>query len=150
MSMNITQAPPSDRVRVLVVDDDPDIFEMLLALASRNPTVEVTGALTPEAAMQVSRSEPPDVILLDHHFAPSQDADLDESAARQNRGLTGLEAVEFLRAAAPDAVIAIYTGASGLADSAEHAGADLYVVKGADPGAMLEDVAGRARRRREA
>ena len=150
MSMNTTQANPSDRVRVLVVDDDPDIVEMLLALSARNPTVEVMGASTPEIAMSVSRHEPPDVILLDHHFRGPQPPDLDDSAARQGRGLSGLEAVEFLRAAAPDALIAIYTGAAGLADSAEHAGADLYLEKGLDPGSMLDEVAGRARQRREA
>jgi CheY-like chemotaxis protein len=148
MTGNTAEVEGEARVRVLVVDDDPDIFEMLLSLAERDPVIELTGAATPEVAVALSRAEPPDVILLDHHFAtggPREPA----LAAAPGRGLTGLESVEFLRAAAPGAVIALYTGSSGLQDSAEHAGADVYVVKGLDPQAVLDDLADLVRGRRE-
>ncbi|HEV3226775.1 MAG TPA: hypothetical protein VGZ52_08065, partial [Acidimicrobiales bacterium] len=103
------------RVRVMVVDDDPLIFELFLALAARHPAVELLGAASPEEAMAMSRAEPPDAILLDHNFPTAEYPRSDDSVlSRMSRGLTGLEAVEYLRAAAPNAVITIYTGATGL------------------------------------
>ncbi len=64
------------------------------------------------------------------------------------RGLSGLEAVEFLRAVAPDAVIAIYSGNTSLAGSAVNSGADLYLVKGLDPRDVLDQVALAAKNKR--
>jgi len=135
------------RVRVLVVDDDPEIFEVFQALASGHPTVELVGAASPEEAMALSRDLPPDAILLDHSFPTAGIVEHTDVPTRANRGMSGLEAVEFLRSAAPDAVIAIYTGAQGLDESAEHAGADLYLVKGPNPREVLDTVTDRARRR---
>jgi hypothetical protein len=62
--------------------------------------------------------------------------------------MTGLEAVEFLRSSAPAAVIAIYSGNPGLADSAENSGADLFIMKGRDARATLDEVAEEVIRRR--
>lgn len=64
------------------------------------------------------------------------------------RGLSGLEAVEFLRAVAPEAVIAVYTGTTGLDGSVENSGADMYLMKGPDPRSTLDEVAEHVRRRR--
>lgn len=136
------------RLRVLVVDDDPEIFELFRAVAILNPAVDLVGAASPEEAMALSREEPPDAILLDHSFPTAGIAENADVPTRANRGMTGLEAVEFLRSAAPHAVIAIYTGSHGLDESAEHAGADLYLVKGPNPGAVLEELTDRARQRR--
>lgn len=135
------------RVRVLVVDDDPAIFEVFQALANDHPTVELMGAASPEEAMALSRDEPPDAILLDHNFPTAGIVEHSDVPTRANRGMSGLEAVEFLRSAAPDAVIAIYTGSRGLDESAEHAGADLYLVKGPNPRDALDAVTDQARRR---
>jgi ActR/RegA family two-component response regulator len=63
------------------------------------------------------------------------------------RGLSGLEAVEFLRAVAPDAVIAVYTGTTGLEDSVENSGADMYLLKGIDLRATLDELAEQVRLR---
>ena len=98
------------RLRVLVVDDDPEIFEVFRAVATLHPTIDLVGATSPEEAMVLSRETPPDAILLDHSFPTAGIVEHSDVPTRANRGMTGLEAVEFLRSAAPDAVIAIYTG----------------------------------------
>ena len=141
-------AASGTRVRVLVVDDDPDIVELFRAVANGQPTIELVGATSPEEAMTLSREAPPDVIVLDHSFPTAGIVENIEVPTRANRGMTGLEAVEFLRSTAPDAVIAIFTGSRGLDESAEHAGADLYLVKGLDLRAVLDEVTDRARQRR--
>jgi CheY-like chemotaxis protein len=135
-------------VRVLVVDDDPEIFEVFRAVADHDPVIDLVGASSPEEAMAVSREVPPDAILLDHNFPTANIVEHTDVPTRASRGMTGLEAVEFLRSAAPDAVIAIYTGSRGLEDSVENAGADLYLVKGPDPKTVLGELADRARQRR--
>ena len=134
-------------MRVLVVDDDPEIVEVFRAVAHGNPSVELVGATSPEEAMALSREAPPDAILLDHSFPTAELVEPTDAPARSSRGMTGLEAVEFLRSAAPEAVIAIYTGSLGLSESVENAGADMYVVKGPNPRAVLEEVTDRARQR---
>jgi DNA-binding NarL/FixJ family response regulator len=140
------------RVRVLVIDDDPDIIEVLKAIADHHPTVEVVGAAScPEEAVAQSRDAPPDAILLDHYFLTAEPAEEDHDSAlgrRPMRGMSGLEAVEFLRAVAPDAVIAVYTGMTGLAGSVENSGADLYLMKGPNPREALDEVAAYVARRR--
>lgn len=143
--MSADEGPP---VRVLVVDDDPDIVELFRAVAYDDPVVELVGAASPEEAMVLSREAPPDAILLDHSFPTAGIVESSDTPSRSNRGMTGLEAVEFLRAAAPEAVIVIYTGSRGLNESVQNAGADMYMVKGPNPKAVLEEVADRARQRR--
>src|SRR5256885_7988952 len=67
----------SSPIRVLVVDDDPGIIELMSAVAKSHPLVEVVaGARSPEEALAVSRHSPPDAILLDHHFPTAQPAEL--------------------------------------------------------------------------
>lgn len=135
------------QVRLLVIDDDPDICELLRVVSEHHPVIDfVAGVTSPEAAVSVSRQSSPDAILLDHYFVTAGPPDPD--ARRPIRGLSGLEAVEFLRAVAPQAVIAIYTGTPGLEESVENAGADLYLVKGPDPRAALDVVAAHVLRRR--
>ena len=135
-------------VRVLIVDDDPEILDLFRAVANEHPSVELMGATSPEEAMVLSRDAPPDAILLDHNFPTANLVERSDVPTRANRGMTGLEAVEFLRSAAPDAVIAIYTGSRGLDESVQNAGADMYVVKGPDPRVVLDEVSDRARDRR--
>ena len=123
--------------RVLVVDDDPEICALFSAVARDDPSIVVLAASSPEEALDLSRGKPPDAILLDHNFPTADIVEHTDVPTRANRGMTGLEAVEFLRSVAPDAVIAIFTGTAGLAESVEHAGADLYVVKGLSPNDVL-------------
>ncbi len=133
-----------------MVDDDPGIFELMCAVADRHPLVDVVaGATSPEEALVLSRRTPPDAILLDHHFPTADLPELEPLLGNTPmRGMTGLEAVEFLRAAAPAAVIAIYSCNQGLAGSAENSGADMYLVKGPNASAALDEVARAAIRRR--
>ena len=140
-----------ERVRLIVIDDDPDLCEVLRVVSDHHPVVEWVGAASsPEEAVSLSRQNSPDAILLDHHFLTAEPPEPDSAggARSQMRGLSGLEAVEFLRAVAPDAVIAVYTGTAGLAGSVEHSGADMYLVKGPDPRAALDEVAEYVQRRR--
>ena len=132
------------RVRLVVIDDDPDICAVLRVVAAGHPLIEWVGsANSPEAAVPLSRESSPDAILLDHHFLSAEPPEAERSTGsrRPMRGLSGLEAVEFLRAVAPNAVIAVYTGTSGLGDSVENSGADMYLLKGIDPRATLDQLA---------
>jgi DNA-binding NarL/FixJ family response regulator len=130
------------RIRVLVVDDDPDIYEMLNAFADLHPLIELVGHATcPEDAVAMARVDPPDVVLLDHSFPQGDRGHADGLPFATSRRLSGLEAVQYLRVAVPDALIAIYTGAPGLDTSARNAGADLYLHKGGDPTIVLDEVA---------
>lgn len=134
------------RVRLLVIDDDPDIWEVVRAVSSEHPVLDVVAtAATPEEGLAITRQSEPDAILLDHHFESEHGkGELAPDASRAPRGLSGLEAVEFLRASAPNSVIALYSGVPGLHESAEHAGADVYVQKGPDLRGVLDDLAARA------
>jgi DNA-binding NarL/FixJ family response regulator len=128
-------------VRLLLIDDDPDVWAVVQAAVADHPRVDLVGtAATPEEGLAMTRDTDPQGILLDHRFEPPPDVD---ATTRWNKhhGLSGLEAVEFLRAAAPRAVIALYTGVSGLRASAEHSGADLYVLKGGDLHGVLDSMA---------
>jgi CheY-like chemotaxis protein len=61
-------APPERRLRVLVLDDEPAIREFLGRVLARNghePILAETGA----TALQIVRTDPPDVILCDHRMA---------------------------------------------------------------------------------
>ena len=140
-----------ERVRLLVIDDDPDLCEVLRVLSDDHPVVDWIGAASsPEEAVSLSREHSPDAILLDYHFFTAEPPELEDTGGsrRAMRGLSGLEAVEFLRAVAPCAVIAVYTGTTGLAGSVENSGADMYLLKGPDPRAALDEVAEHVRRRR--
>jgi len=139
------------RIRLVVIDDDLDICEVLRVVATHHPSIEWIGsALSPEEAVPMCRASRPDAILLDHHFMSAEPAEpsAPDGPRRPIRGLSGLEAVEYLRAVAPDAVIAVHTGAAGLGASVMHSGADLYLRKGVDPNTTLDEVAEHIRQRR--
>lgn len=139
------------RIRILVIDDDPDICEVLRVVATHHPGIDWVGsAHSPEEAVPICRASPPDAILLDHYFMSAEPAEptTPDAPRRAMRGLSGLEAVEYLRAVAPDAVIAVHTGAAGLGESVLHSGADLYLRKGVDPRSTLDEVADHLRQRR--
>lgn len=140
-----------ERIRLVVIDDDPDICEVLRLVAERHPHIDWLGASpSPEDAVTLCRASPPDAILLDHYFVSAEPVEVPPHNAprRPMRGLSGLEAVEYLRAVAPAAVIALHTGAAGLDESVEHSGADLYLRKGGDPAATLDAVIDQVRQRR--
>ena len=98
-------------VRVLVVDDDAAI-RMLCRVNLELDGYAVVEAASADEARAALSAGPPDAVLLDVHIG----------------GVSGLELIEAIRAAAPDAGIALLTG------SAEHealagAGADAIIAK---------------------
>lgn len=54
----------SDKTRILCIDDEPGVVE-LVSLILRAPNVEVEGANSGAAALEMMRQSPPDVVLLD-------------------------------------------------------------------------------------
>lgn len=82
------------RHRVVLVDDDEDILDLLEAILNLQPNLEVVGEARhgDEAVATASRLQP-DAVVLDLALA----------------GLDGLGALPRLRLAAPDAKIVVYT-----------------------------------------
>ncbi|MCB0196789.1 MAG: response regulator [Anaerolineae bacterium] len=54
----------SSKTRILCIDDEPGVVE-LVSLILRAPNVEVEGANSGAAALEIMRQSPPDVVLLD-------------------------------------------------------------------------------------
>ena len=110
--MAATAAP----VRVIVVDDSPDIRD-LLALQLDADGFEVVGVATDgRAALDLCRREQPDVVTLDLAMP----------------GVGGLEALPALRHDCPHTKVVIYTAYDGYARLAQvrDAGAAAYITKG--------------------
>jgi DNA-binding NarL/FixJ family response regulator len=101
--------------RVLVVDD-VDLFRTGLSAALSGVGFEICGeAADAETAVSIAESEQPDVVVLDILMP----------------GVSGLDAVEKLRAVAPDAAVVMLTGSESEEDLLEciRAGARGYLVK---------------------
>ena len=108
--------PYSDRVRVLVVDDEPLFVEMIEAMLSAEPGIQIVEtAGDGHAAVGLAGEFDPDVIIMDVSM-PIMD---------------GIEATLKIRQADPDACVLILTGGSSLADidRARKAGAAAYLTK---------------------
>ena len=54
----------SHTTRILCIDDEPGVVE-LVSLILKAPDVEVEGANSGSAALEIMRQSPPDVVLLD-------------------------------------------------------------------------------------
>lgn len=103
--------------RIVVVDDTPDVRDLLSLMLGRAEDLEVVGqAGDGRQAIEVAERERPDGILLDLAM-PVMD---------------GLEALPHLRRLLPDAAIVVLSGfgAGAMAAQAREAGADDYVEKG--------------------
>ena len=104
-------------VRVFaIVEDEADSRMVVRSLFSEDPrfsvAIEVASA---EEAVEVVRSDPPDLIVLDHHL---------------NGVLTGLEAAPLLKREAPDARIILFTGEDEIRQQAmEDVSVDAYLPK---------------------
>jgi DNA-binding NarL/FixJ family response regulator len=106
----------SDPVRVLIVDDEPLFVEMIQAMLSAEPGIDVVEtAADGRAAVDRVQELEPDVIVMDVSM-PVMD---------------GIEATLKIRQANPDACVLILTGGASLADidRARTAGAAAYVTK---------------------
>ena len=103
--------------RAVVVDDHPDIRELLRLQLDRSPRISVVGVASDgvEAISAVERLQP-DVVLLDLGLPQ----------------LSGIEAIPRLREVAPTAKIIAISGfeEGSQARAAREAGVDAYVEKG--------------------
>jgi DNA-binding NarL/FixJ family response regulator len=113
-SRGVTREPPSDRVRVLIVDDDDDFASAMRAALTADGRIDVAGiAHDGLEALELTTSLRPDLVLLDLEM-PRMDGY--ETLRRLNRRahkppvivLTGVTDVDELGRAArlhPDALL---------------------------------------------
>lgn len=120
------------RLRVLIVDDDPDYTRLLTAIVERqgHGLVQVATSI----AEGVRLSGEADLILLDHQLPDGE----------------GLAVVPVVRAAASRPAVILITahGGEALAAAALRAGADDYLIKDASLPTLLPEVLERQRRQR--
>jgi DNA-binding NarL/FixJ family response regulator len=108
--------PSEERIRVLVVDDERLFVEMLEAMLSADPRIDVVAhAYNGREAVDRALAIDPDVTLMDIAM-PHMD---------------GIEAIKAIRAEDPGARILVLTGANNPADVdlARKAGAAAYLTK---------------------
>ena len=81
--------------RVLVVDDEPDLRQLVEIMLEKDPRLEVAASVgTVEEALDAARETSPHVIILDHLLGGD---------------ITGLEAAPMLKEAAPDSKIVMFS-----------------------------------------
>jgi DNA-binding NarL/FixJ family response regulator len=119
-------APPSDRVRVLVVDDDEHFRDGLAELLTEHGLDVVATARNARDAIDVSRMLRPDVVLMDVHMP----------------GPNGIQATPGVIDAWPEAKVVMLTVSGDGTDVLEAllAGATGYLVKGTEPGALVAGI----------
>jgi CheY-like chemotaxis protein len=108
--MAALEAMDLDPVRVLIVDDAPDIRLLLRIQFGRDPRFAVVGEATDGfEAIELAGSQQPDLVILD----------------RQMPGLGGMEAMPEIRRRSPDSAIVLYTANAdpGTVQAAVDAGA---------------------------
>lgn len=113
----MTKTTPSERSRILIVDDHSVVREGLHLILEREPDFEVIGAVsTGEEALEAFERQRPDVVLMD----------------LQLPGMSGLDAIRAIRLNHPEARIVVLSMFSGDEDlfRAFEAGAASYLLKG--------------------
>ena len=116
--------PHPDPLRVLVVDDTPDLRDLLTMALERTGEFEVVAhAANGREAVDAAAAHHPDLVLLDIAM-PVMD---------------GLEALPLVRAARPEAIVLMLSGfgASEMTTKALSEGADGYLQKGQPLGSLL-------------
>jgi CheY-like chemotaxis protein len=125
------QSGSTDRQRTLLVDDVRELRTLIRLVLERSGRYQVVSEAGDglEAVTSAERhGDRLDLVLLDLSM-PRMD---------------GLEALPFLRAAAPRARMVVLSGfaEAGSAEAARRAGADLYLEKGMSPAALLAALEG--------
>jgi DNA-binding NarL/FixJ family response regulator len=117
---------PTDRVRVLVVDDDEHFRNGLAELLIEHGLDVVATARNARDAVDVSRMLRPDVVLMDV----------------QMPGANGIVATPAVLQACPEAKVVMLTVSGDGTDvlDALLAGATGYLVKGTEPGALVAGI----------
>jgi DNA-binding NarL/FixJ family response regulator len=108
---------------LVIVEDDLDIQSMIETIFSMDPRFAVAGlAESAEDALELARSTEPEIIVLDD---------------RLGGALTGVDAVNQLKEAAPNAKIILFTSHADLRARVDHEEAiDAFLLK-TDTGALL-------------
>ena len=116
-SLMLRSSSPSDRrLRIVVVDDDVDVRE-LLQLGLTTDTLEVVGtAADASEAIELVTGTQPDIVLLDLHMPD----------------MGGLEVLPMLREQCPDARVVAFSaiGATHMVENALEAGVFGFIEKG--------------------
>jgi PAS domain S-box-containing protein len=75
-SVTTAGAPQQDRKRILYVEDNPANMRLMVNLLGRHPGIQLLGAATPEAALELAPGFNPDLLLLDMHLPGSSGIEL--------------------------------------------------------------------------
>jgi DNA-binding response OmpR family regulator len=119
----VPQPPAGEGPRVLVIDDDPTILELIRAILSEEGYV-VDAALTGKAALADGNAPTPAVVVLDMYLP----------------GISGAELVEALRVRYGHNLPIMLTSASTVDDEAQALGAYEYLPKPFDLEELLASV----------
>ena len=106
---------------ILLVDDDSDQLELLVAMIEREPDFRSISTTSPKAAIELARSEVPDAIVTDLVMP----------------GLSGIELTQTLRFEYPTLPIIVLTGRGEVADEAFAAGATDFMTKPAERSGLI-------------
>ena len=114
--------------RVVIADDNDGIRVLLRVLIEVDDRLRLVGEATDgRQALELVEAEQPDVLLLDLSMP----------------GLDGLHVLTELRQRAPTPRVLVYSGFSGpeIREAALRAGADDFLLKGAEPNEIVDRLA---------
>jgi len=106
-------SPHREPLRVLVVDDAPDIRALLRAMLSDNGNVMVLEASGGEEALALAAADPPDLAVVDQNMP----------------GMDGVTTTRELKALLADLEVVAFTAVPGAERQFEQAGATRHFLK---------------------
>jgi DNA-binding NarL/FixJ family response regulator len=117
----------TNRLRILIVDDVPQVLEDLGILLELDPAYEIVGkAGSGQEAIQLAQSLKPDVVLMDLEMP----------------GVNGYEAARDIKTFCPSSLIAAHTIHTHIEDRrrAMDCGFDLFIEKGTSLDMVLNNI----------